>query len=332
MIIKMDDIIRVEKLHRSFKISWKMTDACNYRCPYCYMKDAVAKQKHTPQEFVEKIASRLDKLIEVQSKGRPINLHLIGGEICLYDLVPVIDKIRSKQLKSIILATNFSAKDDYWQRLTDYCIRRNITPNIISSFHLSQCDKDDFVRKAIKFKTHVKAVVNSENIDTYRPYFDKLLENGNRVEVTVERDNQNKCIRLTEEQQGYIDSLNNELLKHQTYFNVYLKNGDVVTFPSNISFINSIDVGGFDPDGFICTAGIDGIRIAQDGSVRRAGCRHASVSQNRLGNILDDDIWDKLPKEPWVCKTIEAGKDGILVHKMCTCFGNASMWRQESVE
>ena len=327
MTIKMDDIIKVEKLHKCFKISWKMTDACNYRCPYCYMKDAVAKQNHTPQDFVEKIASRIDRLIEVQSKGRSVNLHLIGGEICLYDLVPVIDKIKSKQLKSIILATNFSAKDDYWQRLTDYLRQRNVTPNIISSFHLSQCDKNEFVRKAIKFNTHVKAVVNSENLDTYRPYFDELLDNGNCVEVTVERDDQNKCVPLTEEQQCYIDFLNKELLKHQTYFNVYLKNGDVITFPSNISFIDSIDIGGFDPDGWVCTAGIDGIRINQKGDVQRAGCRHSSI--NKIGNIFDDNIYDKLPKHNFICRTKETDSKGVFKHKFCTCFGNSSMWRGE---
>lgn len=329
--IKMDDIVRVEKTNDNFKISWKMTDACNYRCPYCYMKEAVAKQKHTPQEDVERIASRIDKLIEVQANGKDVMLHLIGGEICLYDLISVLDKIKSKQLKSVIFATNFSKDLGYWNKLSDYCRKRDINPIIIASFHLTECNHEEFVDKAMKLGVHVKAVVNADNIETYRLYFDRLVKNGNAVEVTVERDNENSAKKLTEEQLHYVSMLNSRLLRKQVYFKVTLKNGRVISYPSNISFINSIDVGGFDPEGFVCTAGLNGIRIAQDGSLRRAGCRHASVSQNRLGSIFDDDIWDKLPKEPWICKTREAGKDGILVHKMCTCFGNASMWRKEDV-
>lgn len=330
--IKMDDIVRVEKTNNNFKISWKMTDACNYRCPYCYMREAVAKQRHTPQEDVEKIASRIDKLIEVQANGKNVMLHLIGGEICLYNLISVLDKIKSKQLKSVIFATNFSKDLEYWKKLSDYCHKRDVKPIIIASFHLTECNHEEFVDKAIKLGVHVKAVVNVDNIETYRPYFYRLIKAGNAVEVTVERDNENSAKELTEEQLHYVSILNNRLLSKQVYFRVTLKNGRIITYPSNISFINSIDIGGFDPEGFICTAGLDGIRIAQDGSLRRAGCRHASLSKNRLGSIFDDDVWDKLPKEPWICKTLEAGKDGILVHKMCTCFGNASMWRQENVE
>lgn len=330
--IKMDDIVRVEKTNDNFKISWKMTDACNYRCPYCYMKEAVAKQKHTPQEDVERIASRIDKLIEVQANGRGVMLHLIGGEICLYDLISVLDKIKSEQLKSVIFATNFSKDLEYWEKLSDYCHKRDVKPIIIASFHLTECNHEEFVSKAINLGVHVKAVINVDNIETYRPYFDRLVKNGNAVEVTVERDNENSAKKLTEEQLHYVSMLNSRLLRKQVYFRVTLKSGRVISYPSNISFINSIDVGGFDPEGFVCTAGLTGIRIAQDGSLRRAGCRHASVSQNRLGSILDDDVWDKLPKEPWICKTTEAGKDGILVHKMCTCFGNASMWRKQDVK
>ena len=325
----MDDIISVRKTGEKFKISWKMTSWCNYRCSYCYMAKEVAKgNNHTPFEKILAIAERLDGIIERQAKGRNVELHMIGGEVCVYDLVQVLEKIQSLQLKIIIVATNFSAPVDYWKRLKDYCFKRGILPKIIASFHLEQCDREKFVKKAIAVNASVKCVVNSRNINEYRPYFEKLRKAGNKIQVTIERDNINSCEQLKGKDLEYVNFLNNEMKKDsKPYFVVAVRDGSVHEFGTNIEFINSIDVGGFDPHNFICTAGIDGIRIAQDGSVRRAGCRHASVSQNRLGSIFDDDILEKLPTEPWICKTTEAGKDGIMMHKMCTCFGNASMWR-----
>lgn len=327
MKIKMSDIIEVKKTGNNFKVSWKMTSWCNYRCSYCYMKGEVEKgNNNTPFEKVLEIASHIDNVIKVQAKGRKVILHLIGGEICYYDLIQVIDKIKSPLLSGVIFATNFSAPLEYWQKLSAYCYSRNIKPNIIASFHLEQCDKDEFVNKAIAVKARVKCVVNSKNISVYKPYFEKLREAGIRIEATVERDNENSCEQLQGEDLEYVNKLNEELQSNsKPYFVVTTKDGVQHEFPTNIAFINSIDIGGYDPDGFLCTAGLDGIRINQEGKLLRAGCRHATMLRD-IGDILGEY---KLPTQPIICKTLEAGKDGILKHKMCTCFGNASMMRIE---
>lgn len=326
MKIKMNDIMYVKKTGNKFRVSWKMTEWCNYRCPYCYMKKAVSSKNTIPFERILEIAEHIDPIIEKQANGRKTFIHLIGGEVCYYDLIQVFEKIKSP-LNNAIIATNFSQSLDYWKNLKNYLNDRHTRANIIASFHLGQCDENEFVEKAIALNAHVKCVVNSENISLYKPYFERL-KGYCIIEPTVERDNINSCEQLTGEDLIYLDQLNSEMnKKNSPYFEVTMRDGTVHNFGTNIEFINSIDVGGFDPDGFMCTAGLDGIRIAPDGSLRRAGCRHASVSQNRLGFITDEDILVKLPTEPWICKTIEAGKDGILVHKMCTCFSNATMWR-----
>lgn len=327
MKIRMDDIQFVKKTGNNFKVSWKMTSWCNYRCPYCYMKEEVEKgNNHTPFEKVLEIASNIDKIINHQAKGRRVVLHLIGGEICYYDLIQVLERIKSPLLKGVIFATNFSNTLDYWQKLVMYCKSRGIKPNIIASFHLSQCDKDEFVEKAIKIGARVKCVVNSKNINEYRPYFERLRKAGNRIEVTVERDFINSCEQLSGKDLEYVNELNEEMKKNSTpYFEVTMKDGRVIPFGTNIEFINSIDVGGFDPEGFVCTAGLDGIRITQTGKLQRAGCRHASIL-NDVGNILDEYT---LPTTPIICKTSEADSKGVWKHKMCTCFGNSSMWRKD---
>lgn len=326
MRIKMDDIVSVEKKHIFFKVSWKMTNSCNYRCPYCYMAKAVAKgDNHTSEETVLKIASKIDDITSIQAKGRTVQLHLIGGEVSQYNLINVLDKI--KKVRKLIIVTNFSAPTDYWLNLKSYCKKRKIQPNIIASFHLTQCDHEGFIEKAIKVHASVKSVINPDNINEYKPYFEKLKKNNIRIEITVERDSENSCKQFIDKEiQDYVDTVNDTLVKKDVYFNVKTKDGKVIPFGTNISFINSIDIGGFDPEGFLCTAGLDDIRILPDGRLQRAGCRHASIL-NDIGNILGEYT---LPTKPIICHTTEADKNGLQRHRMCTCFCNTNMYRNPS--
>ena len=57
-----------------------------------------------------------------------------------------------------------------------------------------------------------------------------------------------------------------------------------------------IEGGGFDPEGFECTAGLDGVRIEVDGSLRRAGCQWCGKEENWLGNLITGEY--TLPTEP----------------------------------
>lgn len=322
-MLKMDDIEVVKKTKNQFKISWKMTDWCNYRCPYCYMSNAIARtNKNTPFEKILEIASKIDELIKKQAKGRKISLHLIGGEVGYYDLQKVFEKIKSN-IQMVVIATNFSNKEEYWFSLKKYLSMRNTRCNIIASFHISQCNPEEFCKKVINVGAKVKVVLNNQNIPIYKPYLDYLIDNQIVVQPTIERDDKNSCIKLTSENRMYVDFLNKKLNETTTpYFEVTLKNGSIVNFGSNIEFINSIDIGGFDSEGFECTAGIDGIRIRPDGGLQRAGCKMAFL-HGQLGNILSEYT---LPTEPFIC-TSKYFENGIEKIKYCTAFSNASMRR-----
>jgi MoaA/NifB/PqqE/SkfB family radical SAM enzyme len=362
MKIKMDDIIAIERPNnvkhhiepysKPFKISWKMTDWCNYRCEYCYMSNAVKRGKHTPEDTVLKVASNLDKIITAQANDRYITLHLIGGEVCYYNLIKVLSEIKSQNLFRVVIATNFSQSIDYWNQLISYFNNRKFivsrTPKlqIISSFHLTQCNPDEFVNKAIQLKTKVKCVVNDNNLPSYLPYLSKLLSAGNTVQVTVERDNMNCCSNSIKnpKSKAYIEYLNKDLSrKDKVYYIVTLRDGTKINFYSNIELINSIDIGGLAPEGFRCTAGIDGVRVTPKGDLQRAGCRYCAskFGIGKIGNIFDENIIEKLPKSDFVCHCMtlpselldEGGnKTGLpdynnLQPKMCTAFINANMYR-----
>ena len=107
------------------------------------------------------------------------------------------------------------------------------------------------------------------------------------------------------------------------YYYITTKSGEKIPFYSNIEMINNIEGGGFDPEGFECTAGIDGIRIDVDGSLRRAGCQWCGKKENWLGNLITGEY--TLPTESIICHTTIEHKYLGQRHKFCTAFGNTSM-------
>lgn len=344
MKIKMEDIVSAERVigfreedkvkYFQFKLSWKMTNWCNYRCSYCYMSKTISNtHNQTPFKDILTIAKNINYIIP---KGRFTELHLIGGEVGWYNLVEVLDQITSPDLKRVIVATNFSSPIEFWKVLKEYCKSRGIQLLIIASFHLEMCDKDEFVSKAIEVNAKVKCVVNSKNIKEYMPYFEKLKKHNIRIQPTVERDSFNLAEKFDKENLKYLDELNNALKTTIPYYKVTMKDGTVHWFYSNIEFINSIDIGGFDGEDFYCSAGIDGLRIDVNGRVIRAGCQMCSTDSMILGNLLNGDI-PKPVTEGVICKSLQRRKrntDGsyIVFKKYCTAFNNTSMYRNVSDE
>ena len=324
-MLKMDDIVEVIRNDNTFKISWKMTNWCNYRCSYCYMSKSVSETiTNTPMEHLLKIANEINNIIEKQANGRNITLHLIGGEVGYFDLIKILDCIKSKQLSQVIIATNFSSSIKYWYKLLQYCNNRNCWLNIIASLHIEQCNIEDFIKKVKTMGKHarIKCVINDNNIKQYKEIFSNLK--GIVIQPTLERNSDNENSSITKETKEYIDYLNSKLDKSIVpYYYVITKSGKRIPFYSNIEMINNIEGGGFDPEGFECTAGLDGVRIDVDGSLRRAGCQWCGKKENWLGNLITGEY--TLPTEPIICHTTIDHKYLGKRHKYCTAFGNTSM-------
>ena len=343
--ISMDDILYIDKLHSErhvFRISWKMTNSCPYSCSYCYMHDAVEKARicrdDPAQEDAEEIASHFDEMIEkLSGKGELIQLHIIGGEVSQFDLVRVIGKIRSARLRQIIVATNLYRNEDYWRRLKDYCAGRGIKVKYIASFHLEMLRTEEerkrFIDKAMLLGAQVKAVVNDSNLKEYLPYFSRLASAGCEIEITVERQKENSCRGLSDENQRIVDGIRHyqfairkeKIQEYRPYYIVTLKDGRKISYSSNIALIDSIKEGALDPTGFWCTAGMHNVRINKSGELLRSACRLCSM-YFKNGNIRNPESYKKIT-EPIVCKTTEAGKDHKYLTKYCTCFNNTSMCR-----
>lgn len=292
--MKMDEIQSVRTRSRFFRLSWKMCDACNYSCSYCYIK---SKRDKPTQEFVEGIAEKIDSL-----GLRDIQLHLIGGEPTLYELVPVLGKISTAELRHVSVATNFSRPLEWWNELAGYLEGRNVALHIQASLHLEAGKPDEFVSKAAALRKYVvaKAVVSDSSLNSYLPYLIRLRDEGVEVEPTLERSPDDSYSMLSAGSQAVVDSFRRERKR----IAVTLRDGSAMYFPSNSAFLNGIEDGHFNPDGFKCTAGMNNLRIDTNGDMLRAGCACCARS-HRLGNILTDRY--ERPSEPIVCR-LESGR------------------------
>lgn len=322
-----------------FKVSWKMTDLCPYHCSYCYMADAVeaarAKKNNPTQEQVEEIASKIDKYVEQHCKNdrTAIWLHLIGGEVSMFNLIAVLDKI--KRVNSISIATNLFRKEEYWVELQKYCRSRGIACGVSASFHLEMLNEEqrwEFCHKLKTCKFQMKAVVDNSNCDEYKPYFDYVMENELPLEITLTRDNENRGAKLTKENQEYVDRLRKyqyDLRKKKNrkpYYIAHLKNGERFEYTSNIALLNNTYDGVLDYTGFYCNAGKNNIRITQKGDLLRSACRICS-SIMKVGNILDESTWvSRDDMKPFLCDCNFREKGGERTLKGCTCFNNTEMW------
>jgi len=333
-MIDMKDIVSIERNSVLFKFSWKMTNWCNYRCSYCYMANNVKNAvENTPKENLLTIAKNIDNLAKTYFPEKPFMLHLIGGEVGYFNLIEVLEQIESKQLKKVLIVTNLSSSLDYWLRLRDYCENRGCEFTITASMHLEFCDPDEFMQKLSRInqgnnrRSRAKCVVNDENILKYLELTKKYPNVV--IQPTVERIADNENSSISEKTMKIVDFLNSQMKKSvKPYFFVTMKDGSVLEFSSNIELINSVKDGGLDPEGFYCSAGLDGLRIEADGSLRLAGCQWCGKPENRIGSLLTNEY--TMPTEPIQCHTtIDWQNTGKLKHKFCTAFGNTSMCRDK---
>lgn len=310
-MIKMDDIESVESTSKEFRISWSLTRWCNYSCPYCVQGRNRDTKKYLLDDeekvcgITRSINSMLDKI------GRDTVIAAYGGEIGFYNLANIFSNFTSKYIKKITVLTNLSNEADYWISLKSFLEKKGIELRILASIHTSQCNVDDFIRKAelLKDFLKVKAVVSHDNYDEVKRIFETLWRKGVRTQFAKERDSNNQCAYLTEEESKSLtcDTYSNIM------FNVTLKDGSKQGYCSFQDFIGDIDIRGFKSNGFYCNGGINGVKIDENGDIKRTSC----VKGYDGGIICNVKDFIELPTDMFICK----------YPKFCPCSTGYSMYR-----
>ena len=298
------------EIEKTYTISWKMTEGCNYHCPYCIAQSP--GKKFDGYEKVKNIAYKIHELTEQINK--PIMLHFVGGEPSMYDLKELTKIIGIDKLTKINLISNFSRDVNYYIDYCNFCKDNKLKLNLLLSYHPTECDKQEFLDKLYKVrqvhKISVGLVFNNDNIE--KDVVNYCFENDIRINLSIERDLNNNALKLTEENRQYFDTiesmlkLNRAKKSERNSMKITMINGDILWYTTSSSFISDILEGGFIPDNRYCSGGVTSLRILPNGDVARAGCNYC---QNNLllGNILTDKI--VLPTKPFLCKQNEGSNE-----------------------
>lgn len=303
--MKLNDIEQIIKARSTniFKLSWELTRACNYRCPYCYQQGHQEYQLENTQETMEAEAKGISLLLD--EIKRPTHLHLIGGEPTLYDLLPILKSMTTPYLYSCIIVSNFSRPLEYYTEIIEYCNSRKISMTYLASFHIEETEPRKhtrpFIEKVIALKNvvRVKVVVTPENMEDYRPYVEEMVAHDVPLSCSCARDlgnnaNEDKKVRDFVE---HYNSISEARVPFHPYIYCLTKDGELKDYTSNTGLLEDIE-GGFIGEGFECTAGIDIMRVNKNGDITAAPC-HTGL-HNKIGNVLTG--WT-IPTKPVICDT-----------------------------
>lgn len=143
--------MKITKEQKNFYLTWVISDACNYKCPYCFknFNERTFPKPSLVEERAKKIHSLLQKSPEI-----PFKFKFMGGEPTLHDLHTLLDLIFNENIDTIVIGTNLSAPIEYYLSFIDKVenvLHRHC--KLYASLHETEVGVDDFLKKYIQIQT-----------------------------------------------------------------------------------------------------------------------------------------------------------------------------------
>jgi len=313
-MFKSSDIVAIIKDQNNamFDLSWKLTSWCNYNCSYCSQE--TRQKKFNSQPILEARAKNIDKIINQLSNKKAIQLSLIGGEITYYNLIDILKNINLSKIFKIRLTTNFSQDNNYFIELLDFLYKQNnnLKITLTLSFHDEYIPLSSFLNKVVKLhesiqtkynnkskvKLNVSLVINNELDCTLLKQF---ITNYPKLTIcpNIQRDINGKIVDLDKEHMEFKTNLTTKENFKTNKILLILKSNKHIYFSDTSTILNNIDEKVFISKGYLCSAGLNNLRIDENGNIRRGQCP-LELSKNIVGNI-DNDKNIILPTEPIKC-------------------------------
>lgn len=158
-------------------LKWRITDCCNYHCPYCIRREFINNTKYNLDiDNVVRIAKEMPK-------NKPTKVDLIGGEVTILpNLKEIIDKLFAAGIDKINITTNAS-KD------LSYLADKRIT--LTCSYHPTETEEsvEDFIDRIVSYKD-LFGYVKIETVNTKGAvHVDKFIEYAkDKIDYMVEAD------------------------------------------------------------------------------------------------------------------------------------------------
>ena len=285
--MRSSDILNIKLNTDYFLINWHPTRWCNYHCSYCIGH----KEKYIKEEDILQTAEYINNFINTLPSDKLIYFKLLGGEISVYDWTKILSKI--DRIDKINFTTNFSNSLDYYKKLYEYTTNRNIKFFLMCSKHSENKEYDEKIIELTKWCNDNNyslpiarlMVDNTFNFDNYN-----YLKNHNvKLNLSIIRDKSNAIEKIDDKIFSFMKQYWQKENSRYKYATVSTKDNSF-SISNAVQFTNTLDEGGFDPTGFLCSAGHNGIFLEPDGMVYRCGCNGVIANTDKKIHISEYKI------------------------------------------
>jgi len=311
-------------------IDLTLTDACNFRCKYCYEKDLNYQSRIMKKDIIQRLDSFIEEVFK-KTKYKTIDLQFWGGEptLCSSQIFSIVEKYKDDDRIFFSLITNGSlvhSFKDIFDKFKNYKIngKNKFITQISYDFEpvhsLNRVDTNNISTSELVYKNilwmaenqydfSIKSTIRFDQLnlihDVYLDYIQKYKE---------------ICDLHPKFQKGLFitpDTTYHGILPNRDQF---LKEFRDKLIKIAIDYKKSgVPFLWFNMNRAVCTAGVDFISIDTDGSIYR--CHGALYSKEKpnhfFGSIYEENIINKIintfeknfkyySREPEECKTCYA--------------------------
>lgn len=272
-------------------ICWRITDWCNYNCPYCIecVDHHYAKQPKETQKTVEESA----RCIREKISNKYVLFSLLGGEIGFYDLVSICRILfEGNNVHGVVnLTTNLSAPLENYISFCEQNYGDKLKFKISASYQWG--DIDAFLKKANVLKNYSSfqcstVVWSKTTLDEVKKVAERFKENEIIHKFTIGRipNTTNRLYEISDEIKEFILFEN---ANFKDTVKVVYSDGKTKTFKKRSDFINHVareqDGKGAKFKGMYC---FTGVQINPDGKVYGGSC-HDKIYRYK-GMITDKNL------------------------------------------
>lgn len=164
-------------------IKWRITNQCNAHCSYCIHGRSITKVEDIKRDQNKALETveYINDLINRHLEKKKIKLELIGGEVTMFDLKSILEKIN--RLDCVNITTNLLRDTDYYLDLIKYCNNRNIKITMTASFHYEMQSIDNYFNKMTKISEYNTICAEMPSLDDNQLLVKQFIDRCNELDL-----------------------------------------------------------------------------------------------------------------------------------------------------